>query len=84
MSGSRFSRRTFLKATAAAAAPYVITSTALGNADTPPASQRVTLGHIGVGNRGRLCSAGLPALQGGRRASPSPTPTRTAAKPTPA
>ena len=48
------SRRTMLKATAAAAAaPYVITSTALGNADTPPASERITLGHIGVGGRGR-------------------------------
>jgi glucose-fructose oxidoreductase len=51
MSSSRFDRRTLLKATAAAA-PYVITSAALGNADTPPASQRVTLGHIGVGNEG--------------------------------
>jgi predicted dehydrogenase len=47
------SRRNFLKyASAAAAAPYVITSTALGNADTPPASDRITLGHIGVGGRG--------------------------------
>ncbi len=54
MSGSRFNRRTLLKATAAAAAPYVITSTALGNPDTPPASQRVTLGHIGVGGEGGL------------------------------
>jgi hypothetical protein len=34
------------------AVPYLITSTALGNADTPPASERVTLGHIGVGVRG--------------------------------
>ena len=39
-------------AAAAVAAPYVITSTALGNADTPPASERVTLGHIGFGIRG--------------------------------
>ena len=54
MSGSRFNRRRLLKATAAAAAPYVITSTALGNADTPPASERVTLGHIGMGNRGGM------------------------------
>ncbi len=53
MVDSRFSRRRFLKGTAAAAAaPLVITSAALGNADTPPASQRVTLGHIGVGNQG--------------------------------
>jgi hypothetical protein len=54
MSGPRFNRRTLLKATAAAAAPYVITSTALGNADTPPASERITLGHIGVGGEGGL------------------------------
>ena len=54
MKKSSISRRTMLKATvAAAAAPYVITSTALGNADTPPASDRITLGHIGVGGRGR-------------------------------
>ena len=50
-------RRTFLKATAgstavAVAAPYVITSTALGNATTPPASDRVVLGGIGIGNQG--------------------------------
>ncbi len=47
-------RRDALKSMiAAAAAPYVITSTALGNADTPPASERVTLGHLGVGGQGR-------------------------------
>ncbi len=34
------------------AAPYVITSTALGNADVPPASERIGIGHIGVGNMG--------------------------------
>ncbi len=50
----RVTRRNALKSlAAAAAAPYVITSTALGNADTPPASDRVTLGHIGVGGQGR-------------------------------
>jgi len=47
------SRRTLLKG-ATVAAPYVITSTALGNADTPPANERVTLGHIGVGGRGGI------------------------------
>jgi hypothetical protein len=54
MTQIRLSRRSLLKGAAAAAvtAPYVITSTALGNADTPPASERVTLGHIGVGGRG--------------------------------
>jgi glucose-fructose oxidoreductase len=55
MNTSRFNRRKLLKGTAAlVAAPYVITSTALGNADTPPASERITLGHIGVGNRGGM------------------------------
>ena len=58
-------RRSVLKAAAAAvAAPYVITSTALGNADTPPASERVALGHIGVGNQGGDLFRALPALQG--------------------
>ena len=54
MTNIRFSRRSLLKGAAAAAvaSPYVITSTALGNADTPPASERVTLGHIGVGGQG--------------------------------
>ena len=53
MNDHRVTRRSFLAGTAAAAAaPYVITSTALGNADTPPASERVTLGHIGVGGQG--------------------------------
>ena len=47
-------RRDFLKtATAAAAAPYVITSSALGDADKPPASDRIVMGGIGIGNMGR-------------------------------
>jgi predicted dehydrogenase len=53
MNNSRITRRDLIKGAAATvAAPYVITSTALGNADTPPASERVTVGHIGVGTRG--------------------------------
>ena len=53
MNEHRVTRRSFLAGTAAAAAaPYVITSAALGNADKPPASERVTLGHIGVGGQG--------------------------------
>jgi hypothetical protein len=53
------SRRDFLKtATAAVAAPYVITSAALtsnahGNADRPPASDRIVMAGIGIGNMGR-------------------------------
>jgi predicted dehydrogenase len=50
-------RRKFLQTAGAlataTAAPYVITSSALGNAETPPASERITVGHIGVGGRGR-------------------------------
>lgn len=53
MNDARITRRDLIKGAAAAvAAPYVITSTALGNADTPPASERVTVGHIGFGTRG--------------------------------
>jgi predicted dehydrogenase len=50
-------RREFLKtagaATAAVAAPYVITSTALGDDDRAPASDRIVVGGIGIGNQGR-------------------------------
>jgi len=56
MTNLQFTRRGLFQGAAAAAAsvaaPYVITSTALGNADVPPASQRVVLGHLGVGNQG--------------------------------
>jgi hypothetical protein len=53
MNSERISRRLLLQSAAAAvAAPYVITSAALGNARKAPASERVTLGHIGVGNEG--------------------------------
>jgi len=51
------SRRTLLRRAAGAAgaltaAPYVITSNALGADGTPPASERVTIGQIGCGGRG--------------------------------
>ena len=47
-------RREFLKAASAAVAvPYVITSTALGDDDVPPASDRIVMGGIGIGNMGR-------------------------------
>ncbi len=46
-------RRDFLKSgTAAIAIPYVITSTALGNQDRAPASDRIVMGGIGIGNMG--------------------------------
>ena len=59
---SKTTRRRFLKTAAAAvAAPYVITSTALGQGDTPAASERITFGGIGMGGRG---SADLRAFMG--------------------
>ena len=49
-------RRQFLKGVASAgaiaAAPYAITSTALGTQDKPPASDRISVGFIGVGGHG--------------------------------
>jgi len=51
------SRREFFKTSGAAAtafaAPYVITSKALGDAVTPPASDRIVMGGIGIGNMGK-------------------------------
>jgi hypothetical protein len=50
---NRTSRRTFLKqASAAVAVPIVITSSALGDDKNDPASERITMGAIGVGGRG--------------------------------
>ncbi|NQT87855.1 gfo/Idh/MocA family oxidoreductase, partial [bacterium] len=47
-------RRDFLRAAGAmAAAPYVLTSTALGAPDKAAASDRITMGAIGIGGRGR-------------------------------
>ncbi len=51
------SRRDFLQAAggtaaAATAAPYVLTSKALGDAVTPPASDRIVMAGIGIGNMG--------------------------------
>ncbi|MCF7958932.1 MAG: Gfo/Idh/MocA family oxidoreductase [Phycisphaerae bacterium] len=49
----RTTRRQFLKRTAfAAVMPTIISSTALGQGKMPPPSERVNIGHIGVGNRG--------------------------------
>lgn len=56
--GRRYRRRAFLKRAMAAAglvaAPYVITSTALGGEGRPAASERIVTGYLGVGPRGRL------------------------------
>jgi hypothetical protein len=63
------SRRAFLKKTSSVAAgsfmmPYVITSSALGTASMPPASERVTVGHIGVGNQGGGLLQGFLGVNG--------------------
>ncbi len=53
-SRSNLSRRDFLKsASSTLALPYILTSTALGNAERPPASDRIVMGGIGIGNMGR-------------------------------
>jgi predicted dehydrogenase len=53
MIDQRTTRRDFLRRTGlAVAAPYVITSTALGGNDAAPASERITVGFIGVGSHG--------------------------------
>ncbi len=50
---NQLTRRRFLMGTCAAvAAPYVITSTALGADGTPPASDRIVMGGIGIGSQG--------------------------------
>jgi len=55
----RPTRRRFLEAAGAmAAAPYVITSSALGAAGRPSASQRITTALIGSGSRGQQIIAG--------------------------
>src|SRR6516165_3860623 len=53
MTTNDMTRRGFLRGSASAVAfPYVITTTALGSKTKLAASERVTLGHIGVGNQG--------------------------------
>lgn len=50
----KYNRRQILKglAATAAAAPLFVPGRALGFEDKAPASERITVGHIGVGNRG--------------------------------
>ncbi|MHC4405725.1 MAG: Gfo/Idh/MocA family protein [Planctomycetota bacterium] len=66
MSDSRLTRRSLLKTAAAAAvaSPYVIRSAALGGEGKTPPSERVLLGHIGVGNRGRSLLRGFIQCKG--------------------
>lgn len=54
MHSQKFTRRDALKAASAAvAAPYVITSSALGDDKRPAASDRIVMAGIGIGNMGR-------------------------------
>ena len=47
-------RREFIQAASATlAAPYIITSTALGNDERAPASDRIVMAGIGIGNMGK-------------------------------
>jgi predicted dehydrogenase len=56
MPANATTRRGFLRAAGTsaslAAAPYVLTSKALGDATTPPASDRIVVAGIGLGNQG--------------------------------
>ncbi len=53
-SKNKSTRRDFIKtASAAIAVPYIITSAALGNAFQAPASDRIVMGGIGIGNMGK-------------------------------
>ncbi len=66
MRKTQLNRRELLQAGCAAAAglaaPYVITSAALGAENKAPASERITVGHIGVGGRGRDLFRGIQAV----------------------
>ena len=54
MSNSTLNRRQFVQASSSAlVAPYVLTSSALGSANRAPASDRIVMGGIGIGNMGR-------------------------------
>lgn len=69
MRSQRLSRRDFLRRAAATAAgalaaSSIVTSRALGSAMIPPASDRVTLGHIGVGGQGRGLLNGFLEVDG--------------------
>ena len=53
MSHKKLSRRSFIRAAGGTIAfPYIISSSALGKSNLPAASERVTVGHIGVGSQG--------------------------------
>ena len=64
-SGPRTTRRQFLQtttaSTAALSAPWIVPARALGSVGVAPASERITLGVIGIGPR---CKYVLPAMLG--------------------
>jgi glucose-fructose oxidoreductase len=65
MATTDLTRRGFWKTTAGAVAfPYVITTAALGNGKKASASERVTLGHIGVGGQGSFLFGQFQQLKG--------------------
>ena len=70
----RFLRQAAAAGVAAAAAPYVITSTALGAGDVPAASERIAVGFIGVGGHG---IAPEPANVSAASPTPCPWPSAT-------
>jgi predicted dehydrogenase len=65
MTTKDMTRRRFLQSTASTVAfPYVITTAALGDDRKLPASERVTLGHIGVGGQGTYLFKQFQAVKG--------------------
>jgi predicted dehydrogenase len=60
---NRVTRRRFVGAAAALAAPWIVPSTVLGRGDVPP-SERVNLGFIGTGGRGTSNMKSLLPLAG--------------------
>ena len=79
MATNDLTRRGFLRGSATTVAfPYVITTAALGNEAKSAASERVTIGHIGVGGQGSFLFSQFQKLKA-LRAWRSPTPTRTVA-----
>jgi len=65
MTKKRVTRRAALKVGGAAmAAPYIIPNSALGNDATPPASERVNVGIIGLGGRARSIARSCGTVAG--------------------
>jgi glucose-fructose oxidoreductase len=65
MSGEKITRRSLLERAAAGAmaAPYLVPSSVWGSAVKAAPSERVTLGHIGVGGRGSALLGGFLGLK---------------------